>query len=310
MCEIARFRRRVLDHYRRHGRRFPWRQTRDPYRILVSEFMLQQTQTARVLGHFDPFVARFGDVRALAAADRGEVLALWSGLGYNRRAVALHRSAALIADRFGGSVPSGERDLRALPGVGPSTAGAVQAFGFGLPAVFVETNIRRAALHELVPGRESVSDRELLPVLEQALDRADPRTWYWALMDYGAALARSGSTPLPNPNRPNPNRRSAHYTRQSRFDGSNRQQRGLILRVLAERGPLALEELSALIGATGDPELERARRNLEMMTAEGLLDTAEGIVALASGRGDAETGTVPMRLPKTEPLRSVARHVL
>ena len=265
--------------------------------------MLQQTQTARVLGHFDPFVARFGDVRALAAADRGEVLALWSGLGYNRRAVALHRAAALIADRFGGSVPSGEQDLRALPGVGPSTAGAVQAFGFGLPAVFVETNIRRAVLHELFPGREPVSDRELLPVLEQALDRADPRTWYWALMDYGAALARSGSTPdrpsptlpnpvLPNPVLPNPNRRSAHYTRQSRFDGSNRQQRGLILRVLTERGALALEELNALIGATGDPELERARRNLEAMTAEGFLDTTEGIVALASGRGDAETGTV------------------
>ena len=264
--------------------------------------MLQQTQTARVLGHFDPFVARFGDVRALAAADRGAVLALWSGLGYNRRAVALHRSAALIADRFGGTVPSGAEDLRALPGVGASTAGAVQAFGFGLPAVFVETNIRRAALHDLFPGRESVSDRDLLPVLERALDRADPRTWYWALMDYGAALARSGSTPLPNPtlpnpnrpnpNRPNPNRRSAHYTRQSRFDGSNRQQRGLILRVLTERGPLALEELNALIGATGDPELERARRNLEAMTAEGFLDTTEGIVALASGRGDAETGTV------------------
>ena len=265
--------------------------------------MLQQTQTARVLGHFDPFVARFGDVRALAAADRGEVLALWSGLGYNRRAVALHRSAALIADRFGGSVPSGEQDLRALPGVGASTAGAVQAFGFGLPAVFVETNIRRAALHELFPGRESVSDRDLLPVLERALDRADPRTWYWALMDYGAALARSGSTPRPNPNRPNPNRRSAHYTRQSRFDGSNRQQRGLILRVLTERGPLALEELNALIGATGDPELERARRNLEAMTAEGFLDTAGGIVALATGRKDAETGSVSDALASPEPLR-------
>ena len=276
--------------------------------------MLQQTQTARVLGHFDPFVARFGDVRALAAADRGAVLALWSGLGYNRRAVALHRSAALIADRFGGTVPSGAEDLRALPGVGASTAGAVQAFGFGLPAVFVETNIRRAALHDLFPGRESVSDRELLPVLERALDRADPRTWYWALMDYGAALARSGANPnrpnpnrpnpnRPNPNRPNPNRRSAHYTRQSRFDGSNRQQRGLILRVLTERGPLALEELSALIGATGDPELERARRNLEAMTAEGFLDTAGGIVALATGRKDAETGSVSDALASPEPLR-------
>ena len=296
MCDIARFRRRVLDHYRRHGRRFPWRQTRDPYRILVSEFMLQQTQTARVLGHFDPFVARFPDVGTLATADRGEVLALWSGLGYNRRAVALHRSAALIAERFGGSVPSGEQDLRALPGVGPATAGAVQAFGFGLPAVFVETNIRRAVLHELFPGRESVSDRELLPVLEQALDRADPRTWYWALMDYGAALARSGSTPdrpsptLPNPVLPNPNRRSAHYTRQSRFDGSNRQQRGLILRVLAERGPLPVAELCALIGAEDRAGHERARRNLDAMTAEGFLDTAGGIVTVATGREDAQDG--------------------
>ena len=250
MSDIARFRRRVLDHHRRHGRRFPWRQTRDPYRILVSEFMLQQTQTARVLGHFDPFVARFPDVGTLASADRGAVLALWSGLGYNRRAVALHRTAALIAGRFGGEVPSGEQELRSLPGVGPATAGAVRAFGFGLPAVFVETNIRRAVLHELFPGREPVTDRELLPVLERALDRADPRTWYQALMDYGASLARNGPNPnlpnpnlpnpnRPNPNRPNPNRRSAHYTRQSRFDGSNRQQRGLILRVLAERGPLA-----------------------------------------------------------------------
>ena len=272
--DIARFRRRVLDHYRRRGRRFPWRRTRDPYRILVSEFMLQQTQTARVLAKFDPFVTRFPHVRALAAGDRGDVLALWSGLGYNRRAVALHRSAGLIADRFGGAVPSGADDLRALPGVGPATAGAVQAFGFGLPAVFVETNIRRAALHELFPGRTAVSDRELLPVLERALDRSDPRTWYWALMDYGAALARGV---------PNPNRRSAHYARQSRFDGSNRQQRGRILRALAERGPLTFAELSGLIGAADRAGRERARGNVAAMAAEGLLDTAGDRVQLAAG---------------------------
>ncbi|MDE0220170.1 MAG: A/G-specific adenine glycosylase [Spirochaetaceae bacterium] len=275
MSDIVRFRRRVLDHYRRHGRRFPWRQTRDPYRILVSEFMLQQTQTARVLGHYEPFVARFPEARSLAAADRGEVLALWSGLGYNRRAVALHRAAALIANRFGGEVPSGEEDLRALPGVGPATAGAVQAFGFGLPAVFVETNIRRAVLHELFGGRDQVSDRELEPVLERALDRADPRTWYQALMDYGAALGRGG---------PNPNRRSAHYTRQSRFDGSNRQQRGLILRVLAERGPLNRDELAAAIGATDRAGRDRARRNLDAMAAEGFLDMTGRMVALTTGR--------------------------
>ena len=283
MCDIAGFRRRVIDHYRRHGRRFPWRQTRDPYRILVSEIMLQQTQTARVLSHFDPFVVRFPDARALAAADRGEVLALWSGLGYNRRAVALHRAAAMIQGRFGGTVPQDTRDLRALPGVGPATAGAVQAFGFGLPAVFVETNIRRAALHELFPGREGVSDRELLPLLAEALDRADPRRWYRALMDYGAALARSG---------PNPNRRSAHYTRQSTFAGSNRQQRGRILKVLAARGPLAFTELTILIGATARPDRQRARVNLDAMSAEGLIDTARGLaeVRLASGREEAEQG--------------------
>ena len=245
--------------------------------------MLQQTQTARVLAHYEPFVARFPDARALADADRGEVLALWSGLGYNRRAVALHRAAAIVAFRFGGAVPSGAEELRSLPGVGPATAGAVQAFGFGLPAVFVETNIRRAVLHELFPGRHQVSDRELLPVLEQALDPADPRTWYQALMDYGAALARGG---------PNPNRRSAHYTRQSRFDGSNRQQRGLILRVLAERGPLDRDELAAAIGATDRAGRERARRNLDAMAAEGFLDMTGGIVALASGREDAESGPV------------------
>ena len=237
--------------------------------------MLQQTQTARVLGHFEPFIARFPDARALAVADRGEVLALWSGLGYNRRAVALHRAAAMIADRFGGEVPSGVEELRALPGVGPATAGAVQAFGFGLPAVFVETNIRRAVLHELFPGRHQVSDRELEPVLEQALDRADPRTWYQALMDYGAALGRGG---------PNPNRRSAHYARQSRFDGSNRQQRGLILRVLAARGPLSCDELAAAIGADDRAGRERALRNLRAMAAEGFLDMTGGMVALATGR--------------------------
>ena len=245
--------------------------------------MLQQTQTARVLAHYEPFVARFPDARALADADRGEVLALWSGLGYNRRAVALHRAAALVAFRFGGKVPSAAEELRSLPGVGPATAGAVQAFGFGLPAVFVETNIRRAVLHELFPGRHQVSDREVLPVLERALDPADPRTWYQALMDYGAALGRGG---------PNPNRRSAHYTRQSRFDGSNRQQRGLILRVLAERGPLDRDELAAAIGATDRAGRERARRNLRALTAEGFLDMTGGIVALATGREDAESGPV------------------
>ena len=240
--------------------------------------MLQQTQTTRVLKHFSPFVERFSDVWALAIANRGEVLSLWSGLGYNRRADALHRTAALISDRFGGLVPRSEQELRSLPGVGPATAGAIRAFGYGLPAVFIETNIRRAVLHEMFPDRKGVSDRELLLVLEHALDRTDPRTWYWALMDYGAELARTV---------PNPNRRSSHYTQQTRFEGSNRQQRGLILRVLANRGTVPVDQLWILIGAFEIVDRDRAKHNLEAMVAEGFLDTEGGSVTLASGRENA-----------------------
>lgn len=280
MPDITRFRRLVLDHYRRHGRRFPWRQTRDPYQILVSEFMLQQTQTSRVLNYFDPFVAFFPDASTLSAADRGRVLAAWSGLGYNRRAVALHRAATIIVCRFSGKVPHDAAELRSLPGVGPATAGAVQAFGFGLPSVFVETNIRRAALHELFPDREQVNDRELLPLLSEALDRSDPRRWYWALMDYGSTLARRDYS--------NPNRRSAHHSLQSTFHGSNRQQRGRILKALATRGPLSFDKLTTLIGANDRPERERALHNVDVMHADGLIDIGPKVVRLASGRENRE----------------------
>ena len=279
MSDIVHFRRRVLDHYRRYGRRFPWRQTRNPYRILVSEFMLQQTQTSRVINHFKPFINRFPNVNSLATADRKDVLVMWSGLGYYRRAVALHRTADVVIHRFRGHVPQDTADLGSLPGVGPATTGAVQAFGFGLPAVFVETNIRRAVLHEFYPNREQISDRELLPLLAEALDRSDPRRWYWALMDYGAHLARTI---------PNPNRRSAHYSQQNSFEGSNRQQRGRILKMLANKGPLHVDHLIALIEARDHPYSQQVTRNLDTMRVEGLVDIDTDVVMLASGQEDRE----------------------
>ena len=176
--EIARFRTRIYRHYQTHGRSLPWRETRDPYAILVSEVMLQQTQVARVLGKYGEFLARFPDFAHLAAAPLPEVLAAWQGLGYNRRALALKHLAVKVMAEHGGRLPRSEAALRRLPGIGPGTAGAVLAFAFEEPAVFIETNIRRVFLHCFFPGQEGVRDRHLLPYVAATLDRRRVRPWY------------------------------------------------------------------------------------------------------------------------------------
>jgi A/G-specific adenine glycosylase len=222
---IRRFRATVYGHYRKHRRDFPWRHTTDPYRILVSEIMLQQTQTDRVVGVYRAFLKRFPTVGSLARATSRDVLAAWQGLGYNRRAVALQKAAHAIVERHNGRVPSDPDALNALPGIGPYTAAAVAAFAFDRPVVMIETNIRTVLIHHFFPGRNKVDDRELLPILAAALDK-HPRTWYSALMDYGASLKKR---------LPNPSRRSAHHKPQSTFAGSNRQVRGMVVRLLLER---------------------------------------------------------------------------
>jgi len=231
----ARFREEVYRHYRRYGRCFEWRETRDPYAILVSELMLQQTQTERVRERYREFMSCFPEFRSLAAAPLHKVLACWQGLGYNRRARYLKQIAEIVLARHHGELPADPAELLELPGIGSATAGSLAAFAYDLPVVFIETNIRRAALHWFFSDREHVRDRELLPCLEAALDRDHPREWYYALMDYGAALGRSS--------RDNANRRSRHYTRQPRFEGSRRQRRGQILRALSGEKAISLEQL-------------------------------------------------------------------
>ncbi len=223
----ARFRGLVYRHFDMSGRDFPWRRTTDPYRILVSEIMLQQTQTGRTVEKYVEFIARFPNVGDLAQANATEVLAIWQGLGYNRRALALHRTARIIAAEFGGLVPREKSALMALPGIGAYTAAAIRAFAFNLPEVFIETNIRTAFIHEFFPDIEGVRDHDILPLVEATLDHAAPRRWYQALMDYGAMLKQSG----------NPSRRSAHHHLQSPFKGSRREARGIILRNSARGGP-------------------------------------------------------------------------
>jgi A/G-specific adenine glycosylase len=235
------FRQIVLDHYRAFGRRMPWRETTDPYRVLVSEVMLQQTQVDRVRPKYGAFLEAFPDVEALARASPADVLRVWQGLGYNRRALALQAAAARIVTEFGGRVPDDPVALETLPGIGPATAAAIVAYAFDQPTVYIETNVRRVFLHFFFRDRTGVPDAELRPLVERALDRDRPREFYWALMDYGTMLARNG---------PNPNRRSAHHVVQPPFEGSARQLRGRTLKVLLATGGLGVEGLAEATGAT------------------------------------------------------------
>ncbi len=224
----------INEYYRHNARRLPWRETNDPYRIFVSEVMLQQTQAQRVVGKYAQFLAVFPDAHALCQADACAVLRVWQGLGYNRRAIALLRSAQRIVSEFDGKVPTTESALMTLPGIGPATAGAIAAFAYGQPTVFIETNIRRVYLHFYFDHRTGVRDDEILPIIRDTLDAHDPRRWYYALMDYGVKLRSI----------PGLNRRSAHYAKQSRFQGSNREARGRILRALLETPEATVLELS------------------------------------------------------------------
>jgi A/G-specific adenine glycosylase len=192
----------------------------------------------------------------------------WSGLGYNRRARYIRDCAAVIVNDHSGQVPKTPEELRTLPGIGPYTAGAVACFGYNYPAVFIETNIRAATLHFFFQGREGVTDSELFPVLEAALDRKNPRKWYWALMDYGAALKKITV---------NPNRKSAHYARQSPFEGSFRRLRGMVIKALVFQGPARVEELARRTGIDQE-DVYKAAESLEkdLMVAE-----AEGVYRIA-----------------------------
>lgn len=257
---VAEFQSMILDFYRQEGRSFPWRETRDPYAILVSELMLQQTQTERVVPKYLTWLEAFPTAADLAAAPFPQVLAAWSGLGYNRRAGYLQSACRQVVQELGGVFPSTAKELQRLKGVGAYTAGAVAAFAFNRPEVFIETNIRSVYLFFFYPDQEKVSDAQLMPLIETTLYRPDPRVWYYALMDYGAALKKSTA---------NPNRQSRHYSRQSRFEGSLRQARGAIVRQLSLGGnrPQALEDLAAGAGI----DLYRMQGAAESLVSEGMI---------------------------------------
>ena len=264
------FRRRLYRFFHDQGRQLPWRATTDPYQILVSEIMLQQTQVERVALKYEPFLNAFPNIWSLARAPLRDIMAAWQGLGYNRRALALQRIARRLVAEFDGSLPDSVDTLRTFPGIGEATAGALAAFAFNQPVVFIETNIRRVFLYCFFPGQSGVRDQEILPLVEQTLDRLQPRPWYYALMDYGAMLKRAA---------PNPNRRSAHHQRQAPFADSDRQIRGLILKTLLGSPTLSAEDLVKTVGK----DQERTTGLIHTLIKEGFLEQEGDHLRIASG---------------------------
>jgi A/G-specific adenine glycosylase len=244
-------------------REMPWRTDTRPYYVLVSEIMLQQTQVARVRVKFAEFIERFPTIADLAKAPLADVLTIWSGLGYNRRAKFLHSAAKEVVDRFEGEVPANLTDLVSLSGVGPNTAGAILTYSFNQPVVFIETNIRTVLFAHFFENQDTVSDKELKELLEKLIDKEHPREFYWALMDYGTQLKAAGLGALD---------KSKHYKKQAPLKGSVREVRGMILKQLAKEAT-STDELQALLPA-GDERLPLA--------TAGLLN--DGLIELRDGR--------------------------
>lgn len=235
--QISEFNSTLYSFYTQNKRTFAWREDITPYKIVVSEIMLQQTQTTRVITKFKQWMEKFPTIQNVASASQADILTYWQGLGYNRRGLALHKICQLITTDFAGTVPQDPEILQTYPHIGPNTAGSICAFAFNMPTIFIETNIRTVFSYHFFKGQLEISDKDILQLVQQTIDQTNPRDWYWALMDYGVHLKKQ---------LPNINAASKHYTKQSKFVGSKREVRGTIIKLLTEYKYIKKEELFAL----------------------------------------------------------------
>jgi A/G-specific adenine glycosylase len=274
----------LLEWSRRALRELPWRDTRDPWAVLVSEVMLQQTQVARVLPAYRTFMARFPTARACADSELGEVVAAWQGLGYNRRAVSLHRTARAVLEQYAGRFPDRLEALLDLPGLGPYTARALLAFAFEQDVGVVDVNAARVLVRL---GGRPLSRGQLQPVADRLVPPGHGWRWNQAILDLGATICtrrapgcdscpfaatcawKRGAGPDPGQDPLVAGRR------QSRFEGSDRQGRSRLLQTLLG-GSLAIPELPAACGWPGDPH--RSARVAAGLVRDGLARrTADGL---------------------------------
>ena len=267
----------VWDYYHNHKRDLPWRKTLSPYFIFVSEVMLQQTQVSRVLIKYPLFIHRFPTFHKLSTASIIDILSVWQGMGYNRRALYLKKAASILIDTYKGIVPDDPTILDLLPGIGEATAASIVTFAYNKPTVFIETNIRRVFIYHFFKDRRlalssveglKIEDREILPLIEQTLDYSNPREWCWALMDYGSYLGKKFE---------NSNKKSKHYVIQSKFEGSDRQIRGKILKLLLENRRTEQEMIEEL-----KVEKKRAKSILDSLEKEGFIEKKKDVFVLKS----------------------------
>ena len=264
---IQAFRDFILFFYRRNKRAFPFRENITPYRVVVSEIMLQQTQTNRVSQKFIEFINAFPDFNSLAQCSNEKLLSVWQGLGYNRRALALKEIANIVMNKFDGDLPKDIKSLEALPQVGYNTASSILAFAYNIPTCFIETNIRRVYIYFFFPGSSKISDKEIMEIVEKTVDKENPREWYYALMDFGVMLKKK---------HPELNKRSAHYRKQAKFDGSNRQLRGKVLKLLLKK-PYSKQEIVAIL----NHEEKKTVKILKTLVKEGFIQQDQELFFIA-----------------------------
>jgi A/G-specific adenine glycosylase len=256
--------------YEQNRRDLPWRETRDPYEILVSEIMLQQTQIPRVLPKYTEWLSSFPTLRSLSLSPQSSVLQHWQGLGYNRRGLNLHRLSKVVVEQFNGTLPLEIDLLESLPGIGHYTARAVYTFSTNKPSIFIETNIRTVFLYHFFSNATEVKDSQLLELIEATLDTDSPREWFYALMDYGSWLKQVYG---------NPNHKSKHYTKQTSFKGSRRQLRGQILRELSQKQYLKIEEVIAF----SKHEIKTTETVLNELVTEGFITIKDNVIRFVEG---------------------------
>jgi len=265
---ITSFQNIIYDFYKNHKRKFPFRENITPYNVLISEIMLQQTQTERVSEKFLKFIEKFPDFISLSHAPLNAILKEWKGLGYNRRAVALKKIAEIIVKDYNGELTDSKETLESFPQIGHNTASSIITFAFNKPKAFIETNVRRVYIYFFFPRKSKIYDREILPIVRLTIDKNNPREWYYALMDYGVMLKKS---------HPELNKKSAHYRKQEPFKGSSRQIRGELLKMLIDAKTIEIQEIQKRI-KTNDSE--RLKKILNQLQKEGFIKIKENIVQL------------------------------
>ena len=265
---INTFQKIIYSYFKQYGRDFPFRKEISPYNVVVSEMMLQQTQTSRVVEKFQQFIQKFPDFQSLANAPLNDVLKVWQGLGYNRRAVALKTISEKVVKEFEGILPADVEILKSFPQIGHNTASSIVAFAFNIPTYFIEVNIRRVYIYFFFPGKTSIDDGNIMPIVRRTLDSSNVRKWYYALMDYGVMLKKT---------HPELNKRSVHYRKQSKFKGSNREIRGKILKLLIASSSLTETEMLS--------ELEinsiKLKEILNLLITEGFIKQENHLFSIA-----------------------------